>query len=99
VSGWRAASGLQHERHRSPGAEIVSVSSEGSTLHPSDVIACGTNHQQLGPLQDGETVEVEIDRVDRLQVSVRHASQRSWPKEVAETLARRLRNMRKAGSD
>ncbi|HAM41457.1 MAG TPA: hypothetical protein DCP69_09005 [Candidatus Omnitrophica bacterium] len=30
------------------------------TLNSGDIIACGTNHEGLGPLQDGEAVEFDI---------------------------------------
>ena len=77
-----------------PVPEIIAVSSEVSTLVPGDVLACGTNHQQLGPVQDGETVDIEIDQIGRMQISVRDPLKRTWPKGVDEEMARRLREMR-----
>src|SRR5438128_8383874 len=40
-----------------------------STLFPyttlfRSLIACGTNHEGLGALQDGETVEIEVQHVE-----------------------------------
>ena len=43
-----------------PPAELVAYGSSISTLEPGDLISCGTNHQQIGPVQDGETVTIEI---------------------------------------
>lgn len=80
-----------------PVPEIVSGSSEISTLLPGDVLACGTNHQQLGPLQDGETVEIEIDNIGRLTVSVSDTLKRSWNAKVDDKMAARMRDFRRKG--
>ena len=47
-----------------------------------DVIACGTNHEGLGPLQDGEVVDFEIHGVGRMQLRVRDPLTRSWEKGI-----------------
>ena len=78
-----------------PIPEIISGSSEVSTLFPGDVLACGTNHQQLGPIQDGETVEIEIDDIGRLAVSVSDPLKRSWTAEVDEKMAAQMREFRR----
>ena len=49
--------------HRVP--ELVEFASTIMTLNTGDLIACGTNHEGLGALQDGETVEIEIERIGR----------------------------------
>ena len=67
--------------------EVVSFASGYTTLLPGDVIYCGTNHQGLGPVQDGDRVSIEIDRVGRLDFDVvdpsnepgHEKSIRSWP--------------------
>lgn len=41
------------------------------TLHPGDVIACGTHHQGLSPINDGDHVEMEVAGLERLAVNVR----------------------------
>ena len=41
-----------------------------TTLQPGDIVACGTNHRGLGPVQDGDKVEVEVANFGRLTVSV-----------------------------
>lgn len=53
-----------------------------TTLEPGDVISTGTNHRGLGPLQDGDTVEMEIDTFGKLTVHVTDAKKRSWPRET-----------------
>jgi 2-keto-4-pentenoate hydratase/2-oxohepta-3-ene-1,7-dioic acid hydratase in catechol pathway len=57
--------------HRVP--QLIEFASTIMTLNTGDVIACGTNHEGLGPLQDGEVVEMEVEKVGRmrLRVSVR----------------------------
>jgi len=61
------------------------------TLVPGDVILTGTNHQGLGALQDGDHVEMTIERVGSLSVSVRDPQRREWPRGVDEEMAARQR--------
>ncbi|WP_375408371.1 fumarylacetoacetate hydrolase family protein [uncultured Methylobacterium sp.] len=49
-------------------AEIVSLISQGMTLEPGDLIACGTSNG-AGPIPKGATVEVEIDGIGVLSNS------------------------------
>src|SRR3546814_9832891 len=42
-----------------------------TALNPGDLIFTGTNHQGLGPLQDGDDVRLEIETVGTLCVRVR----------------------------
>ena len=53
-----------------------------TTLQPGDVVACGTNHRGLGPLQDGDKMEIEIADFGRLTNQVSDAKKRSWPRET-----------------
>ncbi len=66
--------------HRVP--ELVAWATARVTLLSGDLIACGTNHEGLGPLQDGETVVQEIDGIGSLTVSVRDPRRRSWDRGV-----------------
>jgi hypothetical protein len=52
------------------------------TLYSGDVIACGTNHEGLGPLQDGETVEMEIEKVGRMRLYVKDPLKRQWTRSI-----------------
>lgn len=72
-------------------AEILAYISGYMTLVPGDVIMCGTNHQGLGALQDGDQVEMSIDRVGSLSVSVSDRLKREWPRGIDEEMAARQR--------
>ncbi len=52
------------------------------TLNSGDLIACGTNHEGLGPLQDGEVVDFEIQGIGRMRLSVRDPLKRTWEKGI-----------------
>lgn len=71
--------------------EILAFISSYMTLVPGDVILCGTNHQGLGALQDGDQVEMMIDGVGALPVSVRDAQRREWPRGIDAEMAARQR--------
>lgn len=65
--------------------EVVSYVSRCMTLLPGDVISCGTHHLGLGPLQDGEHAEMEIERIGKFGFFVRDPYGRSWPKGIDRT--------------
>ena len=71
--------------------EILAFISAYMTLVPGDVILCGTNHQGLGALQDGDQVEMTIEGVGTLPVSVRDPQRRGWPRGIDEEMAARQR--------
>ncbi|MBI3301001.1 MAG: fumarylacetoacetate hydrolase family protein [Deltaproteobacteria bacterium] len=75
--------------------ELVSWASRVATLEPGDILSCGTNHQGIGPMQDGETVEIEIEKIGRMAVQVRDPLKRSWPKGIDEEMARFVRERRR----
>jgi hypothetical protein len=52
------------------------------TLYTGNVIACGTNHEGLGPLQDGEFCEIELEKIGRMGVRVRDPLKRQWERSV-----------------
>jgi 2-keto-4-pentenoate hydratase/2-oxohepta-3-ene-1,7-dioic acid hydratase in catechol pathway len=62
--------------------ELVEFASTIMTLNSGDVIACGTNHEGLGPLQDGEVVDFEIQGIGRMRLDVRDPLKRSWEKGI-----------------
>jgi len=66
--------------HRVP--ELIEFATTIMTLNSGDVIACGTNHEGLGPLQDGEVAEIEIERIGRLTVTVSDPLKRSWERGI-----------------
>lgn len=71
--------------------ESLAFISSYMTLVPGDVIMCGTNHQGLGPVQDGDRVSMTIAGVGTLEVSVTDARKRSWTPEVDQATATRTR--------
>ncbi len=66
--------------HRVP--ELIEFATSIMTLNSGDLIACGTNHEGLGPLQDGEVVDFEIRGIGRMQLHVRDPLKRSWEKSI-----------------
>ncbi len=66
--------------HRVP--ELVEFASTIMTLNSGDLIACGTNHEGLGALQDGETVEIEVQHVGRMKLDVVDPLKRSWERGI-----------------
>ena len=52
------------------------------TLEPGDVLATGTNHRGLNPFQDGDSVELDIEKVGRLRFKVRDDLKRTWARET-----------------
>jgi 2-keto-4-pentenoate hydratase/2-oxohepta-3-ene-1,7-dioic acid hydratase in catechol pathway len=71
--------------------EILSFISAYMTLVPGDVILCGTNHQGLGALQDGDQVEMAIEGIGTLSVSVHDPQRRTWPRGIDEEMAEKQR--------
>ncbi len=66
--------------HRVP--ELVEFVTTFMTLNTGDVISCGTNHEGLGALQDGEVVEIEIEKIGRMSLDVSDPLKRVWERGV-----------------
>jgi 2-keto-4-pentenoate hydratase/2-oxohepta-3-ene-1,7-dioic acid hydratase in catechol pathway len=62
----------------------ISMLSEVCTLSPGDIMACGTNHHGLGPMQDGEEVVIQIDNLGKMAVKVKDPYNREW--DIAENV-------------
>ena len=62
--------------------EIVEHVSAIMTLQSGDVIACGTNHEGLGAVQDGEHLDFEIERIGRMSLTVSDPLRRTWDRGV-----------------
>jgi len=71
--------------------EVLAFISSYMTLVPGDVILCGTNHQGLGAVQDGDRVEMSIEGIGTLAVSVRDPQHREWARGIDREMAERLR--------
>jgi 2-keto-4-pentenoate hydratase/2-oxohepta-3-ene-1,7-dioic acid hydratase in catechol pathway len=59
---------------------LIEVASSVCPLLPGDVIPTGTHHLGLGPIQNGDTLTLEIERVGRLSVRVEDPLRRTWEK-------------------
>jgi len=66
--------------HRVPA--LVEFATTVMTMNSGDLIACGTNHEGLGALQDGETVEIEIEKIGRMKLGVSDPLKRKWERGV-----------------
>ena len=62
--------------------EIIEFATRIMTLQSGDLIFCGTNHEGLGFIQDGERVEMEIKQIGRLGLNVIDPLKRSWERGV-----------------
>jgi 2-keto-4-pentenoate hydratase/2-oxohepta-3-ene-1,7-dioic acid hydratase in catechol pathway len=74
--------------HKIP--RIIEWASSITRLEAGDIVICGTNHQGLGALQDGDKLEMEADGLGRLSVSVRDDLKREWPRGVDKEIADRV---------
>jgi 2-keto-4-pentenoate hydratase/2-oxohepta-3-ene-1,7-dioic acid hydratase in catechol pathway len=57
---------------------LIEVASSVSGLVPGDVIATGTYHIGMGPIQDGDHVSMTIQGIGELTVDVVDPSRREW---------------------
>jgi len=58
--------------------KLIAYASSIAALEPGDVLAMGVNHQGIGPIQDGETVEIEIAPIGGFKVRVADHLRRRW---------------------
>jgi 2-keto-4-pentenoate hydratase/2-oxohepta-3-ene-1,7-dioic acid hydratase in catechol pathway len=65
-----------------PVPEIVAFVTKLMTLYSGDVISCGTNHEGLGYLQDGETVRIDIEGIGSMTLDVVDPLKRSWDRGI-----------------
>jgi 2-keto-4-pentenoate hydratase/2-oxohepta-3-ene-1,7-dioic acid hydratase in catechol pathway len=52
--------------------------SSAHTLEPGDLLATGTNHRGLNPFMDGDQIELEVEGIGRLHISVADDLKRTW---------------------
>lgn len=76
--------------------EVLAYVTGFMTLVPGDVIICGTNHQGLGAMQDGDTSSMSIEGIGTLEVVVSDPQKRAWDRGVDEATAARHRTARSA---
>jgi hypothetical protein len=51
------------------------------------VIATGTNHVQLGPIQHGDVITEEIGDFGEITVNVTDPWKRSWPRKMSSQMS------------
>lgn len=66
--------------HRVP--ELVEFATTIMTMNSGDLISCGTNHEGLGPLQDGERVRIEIHGIGAMELTVEDPLKRTWERGI-----------------
>lgn len=71
--------------------EVLAFITSYMTLVPGDVLMCGTNHQGLGALQDGDRSVMTIEGIGALAVNVRDPQQRQWARGIDQEMASRQR--------
>ena len=77
-------------------AYLIAALSANMTLKPGDLILCGTNHQGLGPLQDGDVGEIEIEGVGRSHNNVVDSMKRTWSRAIDPGTGTRIRERRES---
>jgi 2-keto-4-pentenoate hydratase/2-oxohepta-3-ene-1,7-dioic acid hydratase in catechol pathway len=80
-----------------PLPECLEYFSKIMTVMPGDLLFLGTNHQGLGPLQDGEMCHIEIDIIGGFDFHVVDPYKRSWPKAIDPEVGRNVRQMLESG--
>lgn len=70
-----------------PIPELIAYASSIAALEPGDVLPLGVNHQGIGPIQDGDTVRIEIEPIGGFEVKVKDRLSRQWERGVDSRLA------------
>lgn len=71
--------------------ELVSEYSKVTTLETGDLIVTGVNHQQIGAVQDGDVIRMEIVGLGPpLVVNVSDPLKREWPRGIDQEMADRV---------
>jgi 2-keto-4-pentenoate hydratase/2-oxohepta-3-ene-1,7-dioic acid hydratase in catechol pathway len=71
--------------------ELVSEFSKITTLEPGDVVATGVNHQQIGAVQEGDVIRMEIKELGpALEIRISDPSNREWPRGIDTEMAARI---------
>lgn len=71
--------------------ELMTYISSVTTLNPGDVICCGTNHQGLGAMQDGDEVVTAVSGIGSFTLYVRDSAEREWQRGIDQATAERVR--------
>lgn len=71
--------------------ESIEYVSGIESISPGDVLFLGTNHQGLGAMQDGDTIEIKIEQVGSFSLNVSDPLKRRWTKGIDEETAQGVR--------
>ena len=74
-----------------PVPELLTYISSVTTLHPGDVICCGTNHQGLGSVQDGDAVVTTVSGIGSFTLHVRDEHERAWQRGIDREAGERVK--------
>jgi 2-keto-4-pentenoate hydratase/2-oxohepta-3-ene-1,7-dioic acid hydratase in catechol pathway len=74
-----------------PVRELMTYISSVTTLHPGDVICCGTNHQGLGSMQEGDSVVTTVSGIGSFTLYVKDEHEREWQRGVDKATAERVK--------
>lgn len=74
-----------------PVPELLTYISSVTTLHPGDVICCGTNHQGLGSVQDGDEVVTSVSGIGSFSVYVQDEHERAWQRGIDREAGERVK--------
>ena len=71
--------------------ESIEYVSAIESFSPGDILFMGTNHQGLGAMQEGDSIDMEVEGVGRFSIQVNDPLKRRWPKGVDELTAKDIR--------
>jgi 2-keto-4-pentenoate hydratase/2-oxohepta-3-ene-1,7-dioic acid hydratase in catechol pathway len=72
-------------------AESIEFVSSMEAVSPGDILFMGTNHQGLGAMQDGDNIEIHVERIGGFSFQVTDPLKRRWAKGVDELTAKDVR--------
>lgn len=73
-----------------PIPELMTYISSVTTLRPGDVICCGTNHQGLGSVQDGDEVVTTVSGIGSVAVRIKDEHSRGWNRGIDHAAGARV---------
>lgn len=74
-----------------PIPELLTYISAVTTLRLGDVICCGTNHQGLGSVQDGDEMITAISGIGSYSVTIRDEHERAWQRGIDHEAGERVK--------
>jgi 2-keto-4-pentenoate hydratase/2-oxohepta-3-ene-1,7-dioic acid hydratase in catechol pathway len=73
--------------------DLITYISSVTTLNPGDVICCGTNHQGLGSMQDGDEVITTVSGIGSFTMHIHDPLGRTWERGIDHAMAERVKAM------